>query len=235
MPYREADAEALVRAEPEIRAREELAYRAAVGRQARSLARVLSRGGARFEPTDAHLGLTPYRNDPAPRAFAWTLGAAAGIAGYMTAIEWLAGRVASYGPPALVAGLSLLLVGQRIGLWAGPRLMRLAAIPWLRRLPFPLHGYLALHLIRRAPATISLRVVLDAPDDAVADLLADLVWQVDESTAVSRDGDTLVLRTPGESRAPKPMPTWAREIVDDVLVPVHAIHPIRSVAVAIQR
>ncbi len=235
MPYREPDAQALARAEPEIRAREELAYRAAVGRQARSLARVLSHGATRFHAHDAHQSLTPYRNDMAPRAFAWTLGSAAGIAGYMAMIEWLAGTVTPHGPPALIVGLFLLLIGQRVGLWAGPPLLRLAAVSWLRRLPFPLRGYLALHLLRRAPATIALRVDLRAPDDAVADIIADLVWQVDDATAVSRDGDTLVLRTPAENRAPKPIPTWAREIVDDVLVPLHAIHPIRSVSVAIQR
>ncbi|HKA89239.1 MAG TPA: hypothetical protein VKE22_16345, partial [Haliangiales bacterium] len=105
MLYREPDAQALARAEPEIRAREELTYRAAVGRQARSLARVLSHGRTTYRPHDPHQGLTPYRHDMGPRAFAWTLGSFAGIAGYMAMIEWLAGTMTPHGPPALIVGL----------------------------------------------------------------------------------------------------------------------------------
>jgi hypothetical protein len=235
MPYREPDEQALVRAEQEIRAREELDYRVAVGRQARSLARVLSHGSDRFDPHDAHQGVIPYRDDLGPRAFAWTLGSFAGIAGYMATLDGLDGSLTWRGPPALIVALVTLLIGQRVGLWAGPSLLRMAALPWLRRLPFPLRGYLALHLLRRAPATVALRVELETPDDALADVVADLVWQVDDATAVQRDGATLVLRSPGENRQPKPLPTWARQIVDDVLLPLHALHPIRSVAIAVQR
>jgi len=229
MPYRELDDETRTRADAEIRAREDLYLRASLGRERRKFALVV----APHEHIDR--GLAPYREDIAARSFAWSLGTLAGIAGFMATLEHFAGTWSWATPPAAIVGLFCLLVGQRVGIWAAPSLLRLTAIPWMRRLPFPMRGFMATHLLVRPPAAVLLRVEMDATDDDLVEMLADLVWQVDDATTVRREGDVLVVRSDGENRAQKPIQVWIREIVDEALVPLAAIHTVRSVTVAIQR
>jgi hypothetical protein len=227
MLYRELDDETRHRADLETRAREDLHLRASLGRQRRNLALVVA------PHEHVHRGLAPYREDIAARSFAWSLGTLAGIAGFMATLEHFAGSWAT--PPAAIVGLFCLLVGQRVGIWAAPSLLRLTAVPWMRRLPFPMRGFMATHLLARPPAAVVLRVEVDGPQDDLVALLADLVWQVDDATTVRREGDVLVVRSDGENRGQKPIQVWIREIVDEALVPLAAIHPVHAVTVAIQR
>jgi len=224
MLYRDLDDETRRRADEEIRAREDLQLRAAAGRERRKLALVVA------PPDHVDRGLSPYRDDVAARSFAWSLGAMAGIAGFMATLGH-----SVWAPQATIVGLLCLIVGQRVGIWAAPSLLRLAAVPWMRRLPFPLRGFMATHLLARPPAAVLLRVEMDAPDDDMVALVADLVWQVDDASTVRRDGDVVVVRSEGENRSWKPIQVWIREIIDEALVPLAAIHPVRSVTVAIQR
>ena len=229
MFYRELDDETRQRAELEIRAREDLHLRASLGRQRRKLALVVA------PHEHVHHGFAPYREDIAARSFAWSLGTLAGIAGFMATLEHFAGTWSWATPPAAIAGLLCLLVGQRVGIWAAPSLLRLTAVPWMRRLPFPMRGFMATHLLARRPTAVLLRVEIDGPEDDLVALLADLVWQVDDATTVRREGDVLVVRSDGENRSQKPIQVWIREIVDEALVPLAAIHPVHAVTVAIQR
>jgi hypothetical protein len=110
---------------------------------------------------------------------------------------------------------------------------------WLSRAPFPIHFYPA--LLESLPATdcvVVMRVVLEPGSPAPRHgLVSDLVGTVDPVSraphkepfdTVVRSGSISCVAEAGESPGVN-VARWVQEVVEQVLVPLHAVHPIRGV------
>jgi len=88
-------------------------------------------------------------------------------------------------------------------------------------------------LLKRRPDAVVLRA--EPADDEDARLADDLVWQVDRSTSARLEPPWLVLESQGKGRTRHmALHVWVRQIVDDILPPLHAVHALSRAEVVVR-
>jgi hypothetical protein len=110
---------------------------------------------------------------------------------------------------------------------------------WLSRAPFPIHFYpVLLASLPDTDCVVVMRVVLEPRSPGPRHgLVSDLVGTVDPASraphkepfdAVVRSGSIRCVAEAGEAPGVN-VARWVQEVVEQVLVPLHAVHPIKGV------
>lgn len=237
MTYRDPYAEGQRRSEAEIAAREALAPLAAEGRARREgragteLVRV-TRRPVELLPVreiDRELELLPVRTVIAvSRALSPQSSAdLAKVAGGMV-LALLGVLLAAASSPAAAAIIVPLAVGIAGALATSSSVFRLhREVSWVRSLPFPVRGYYD-SFVRDGASELLVEVAMELPS-ADLELVLDLVERArgEVPVAVERvaDGLRIVATAPPRSL----LAAFRRALLDEVLVPLHALHPIARV------
>lgn len=155
-------------------------------------------------------------------------------------VLWLAGEWLELPRPVRNVGLAGVLLipfawfgGRR---WIGLRLLRVERA-WLQDLPFPVFGYFA--TLSGSPSeecTIQVRVWTryEGPTEEV---MKGMAGRADAASRVWRTAGGWVIES-GPLFSPAvgdmeptngAMLSWMRSVIDEALLPLHAVHPLRSV------